>query len=174
MRIRSEDRVLFRRSPRKPPKQGDGENVFLKARRGSPVLTSDRLFGEIVEAVNKTFQQHLMWGDLANAVKQVPWNGDGMILLPQDSGSVSCPLLVDRIEGCQVETRIVPLLWGPEGQQDQALRIYLRQCSLQRFPVRDCGIVVKVSLSFPPIRAWFGSDPGGRKRLPAHRICVRS
>ncbi|MGD0328150.1 MAG: hypothetical protein ABSB00_00330 [Minisyncoccia bacterium] len=140
-------------------KGGAMKNILLKTR--SLVLTSDRLFQRIVEAVDGVLPKKLTWKDFISTVAA---ERELVLISPPIDGRtqgqlVPTSLFIEEITGGNVRVRVLFPLWGPAAQQDKILKTYLAKLGLE-FSVQAGGIVLEIILPFVPVEVKFGRANG--------------
>jgi hypothetical protein len=126
----------------------------------SLVRTSNKLFTEIVEEVEKIFPaKKLSLRKFLFTVAEKERDGGDLVLcsLPtrkKKGGIIPTFIFIVEIEGRKVLLRVLFPLWGPAYQQDAILASYLEKIGLV-FPVSTGGVVLEINLPFAPIEVKF-------------------
>lgn len=126
----------------------------------SPVLTSNRLFRIIAEAVDRTLpKKRLSWKDFLAVVAEER----NLVLVSKGEskrGPLPVSIYVENVEGEKVGIKIMfPYCGAPQEQQDRILKNYLSKIGL-KLPVRAGSAISEVVLPFAPVEVRSGIDGG--------------
>jgi len=156
------------------------------AKAKSLILTSDKLFVLLTEAMEKIFPvKRVTWKVLSRAIAEAERsNGAATSLVlvspatrvtgrkgQQKQSLPSLSLFIEAIEGNKVRARILFPLYGEVRQQNKILQILLAGLRHNGFLVQSGGIAMEIDLPFVPVEVKYGETNGNNGYQQRAFIC---